>query len=54
MAAQRYVLEGRRNGFELSGLIRVDFPPNASGQRYSEFRRPDDSVQAVVLTAMLV
>lgn len=48
-----YALAGNRPGFVFSGLERVDFPPNAGGHLYTEFRRPDGGVQAVVLTALL-
>jgi len=43
-----YLLRGNRAGFDLSGLERVDCPPNRGGFLYTEFRRPDGSVQAVI------
>lgn len=53
MRKSRYLFAGKRPGWDLSGLERIDCPPNAGGHRYSEFRRQDGSVQAVVLTALL-
>ena len=49
-----YVLAGSRSGFELSELDRVDFHPNASGFAYTQFRRADGSIQAVVRSDLLV
>lgn len=50
----RYVLAGNRPGFDFTGLERVDMPPNAGGFCYTEFRRPDGTVRAVVRTDLLV
>jgi hypothetical protein len=38
----------------ITGCERVDLPPNAGGHCYTEFRKPDGTVHAVVLTALLV
>ena len=47
--ASRYLLAGKRQGFDLDGLERID---DADG--YSRFLRPDGSCQAVVRTDLLV
>lgn len=49
-----YALAGHRPGFDFSGLIRVDLPPNVGGHSYTEFRRGDGTVVAVVWTPFLV
>lgn len=45
----KYLLAGKRQGFNLDGLERID---GADG--YSRFLRPDGSCQAVVRTDWLV
>lgn len=47
MTAQ-YLLAGGRQGWDFSGLTRRDLPDG-----YTEFLRPDGSVQAVVATWLL-
>jgi hypothetical protein len=49
-----YFLAYIRHGFDFTGLERVDMPPNAGGFCYTEFRRPDGTVRAVVSTDLLV
>lgn len=49
-----YLLAGKRPGWDFTGCERVDLPPNAGGHCYTEFRKPDGTVHAVVLTALLV
>lgn len=46
--AAAYMLKGNRPGFVLDGLERIDCPDG-----YSEFRRKDGSVQAVVQTRLV-
>lgn len=43
-----YILKGKRPGFDLGGLDRKDCPDG-----YSEFRRKDGTVQAVVMTCLV-
>lgn len=44
-----FILAGKRQGFDLDGLERID---DADG--YSRFLRPDGSCQAVIRTDFLV
>lgn len=44
-----YILKGNRPGFDFAGLERTDCPDG-----YTEFRRKDGTVQAVVMTCLLV
>lgn len=43
-----YLLKGNRQGFDFSGLAREDCDDG-----YTEFRRTDGTVQAVVMTCLL-
>lgn len=49
-----YVFAGDRPGWNFAGLVRVDLPPNRGGHLYTEFRRTDGTVQAVVMTELLL
>ncbi len=53
MTTAHYILAGGRPGWDFTGLERVDCPPNTGGHCYTEFRRKDGTVQAVVLTSLL-
>jgi hypothetical protein len=43
-----YLLKGNRPGFNFDGLALADCPDG-----YTEFRRKDGTVQAVVMTSLL-
>lgn len=46
--ASRYILAGRRQGWDFTGCTRHDMPDG-----YTEFRKPNGSCHAVVLTILL-
>ena len=48
MTKDTYRLAGNRQGWDFRGCIRTDMPDG-----YTEFRKPNGTVHAVVLTAFL-
>lgn len=50
----KYALKGRRQGFDLGEMGRIDLPANANGHLYSELRSKSGEVKAVVLTSLIM